>query len=270
MTKKTTKARKPAKPETSEEARPLFIDEAADGARTLSGKAYDVIRRAILECRIPPSAIIDERALMNEYKLGRTPIREALLKLSSERLVLFRARQVIQVAPIGATDIRDLYELRLHSERLAARLMMERRTPELVESLTRCFDSAPTLLAQGRIRDVIGLDFRFHALLYEGAKNQFLSTMLRNLFGHSYRLWLLTSRGGVPGMDAIVRSHEPIVDAIRTGDAERLDAEIAEHIASAYDRVISVLRGTTIDNLGTLRPLSLEQAKGAKPVKTKR
>lgn len=269
MTRNARRPAKSAKPEKLEQ-RSVFIDEAADGARTLSGQAYEIIRTAILECRIPPSAIIDERALMKEHGLGRTPIREALLRLSGERLVLFRARQVIQVAPIDASDIRDLYELRLHSERLAARLMLERRTPELVDNLSRCFDKAPTLLAQGRIRDVIGLDFRFHALLYEGACNQFLSTMLRNLFGHSYRLWQMTSRGNVKEMEAIVRSHDPIIDAIRAGDAERLDAEIAEHIASAYDRVISVLRGTTIDNLGALRPLSLEQAKVSKPVRTKR
>jgi DNA-binding GntR family transcriptional regulator len=240
---------------------PLLDDADVGPARTLSEKAYRVIRAAILECRIPPSAIIDERALMQEHGFGRTPVREALLRLSGERLVIFQAGQVIQVAPIGPSDIRDLYELRLHSERLAVRLMIERRNPQLVDKLSHCFDAAPALLEQGELEAVIALDFRFHSLLYEGSGNVFVTNMLRNLFGHSYRLWLLTNSGDVEEMRTIVRSHEPIMDAIRAGDAKRLDAEITKHIADAYDRVVGILRGTVIDDLGGLQPLTLDRSK---------
>jgi DNA-binding GntR family transcriptional regulator len=240
---------------------PLLDDSEVGEARTLSEQAYRIIRAAILECRIPPSAIIDERALMKQHGLGRTPVREALLRLSGERLVLFRARQVIQVAPIGPTDIRDLYEFRLHCERLAARLLIERRTPQLVDKLSHCFDAAPALLERGEIQEVIALDFRFHSLLYEGSGNVFAIDTLRNLFGHSYRLWLLTNSGDVEEMRTIVHSHAPIMDAIRAGDAKRLDAEITEHITHAYDRVVSILRGTAIDALGGLQPLTLERPK---------
>jgi DNA-binding GntR family transcriptional regulator len=245
---------------------PLLED--AEEARTLSEQAYRIIRAAILECRIPPSAIIDERALMKEHGFGRTPIREALLRLSGERLVIFQAGQVIQVAPVGLTDIRDLYELRLHSERLAVRLMLERCTPELLDNLEHCFDAAPALLAQGRIEDVIALDFRFHALLYEGSNNTFVIPMLRNLFGHSYRLWQMTNTGNGKEMEQIVRSHDPILDAIRAGDAKRLDTEISAHISNAYDRVVSILRGSVIDDLGGLRPVMLEKDK--RPSKRRR
>lgn len=235
-----------------------LLDEAEVGApRTLSEQAYRIIRAEILECRLPPSAIIDERALMKQHGLGRTPVREALLRLSGERLVIFRARQVIQVAPIGPTDIRDLYELRLHSERLAARLMVERATPQFVDKLSHCFDPAPALLEQAKLEEVIALDFRFHSTLYEGSGNVFVTEMLRNLFGHSYRLWLLTNTGDVEEMRAIVHSHDPILDAIRARDAERLDTEITRHIINAYDRVVNILRGTVIDGLGGLQPLPL-------------
>lgn len=252
MTRKRTKV----------QVRSPLLDEAEVGpARTLSEQAYRIIRAAILECRIPPSAIIDERALMKQHGLGRTPVREALLRLSGERLVIFQAGQVIQVASIGPTDIRDLYELRLHAERLAARLMIQRRPRQLIEKMSHCFDAAPALLERGALEEVIALDFRFHSLLYEGSGNVFVTDMLRNLFGHSYRLWLLTNQNDVEDMRAVVRSHEPIMDAIHAGDAKRLDGEITEHIANAYDRVVSVLRGTVIDDLGGLQPLTLEKPK---------
>ena len=122
----------------------------------------------------------------------------------------------------------------------------------------------PSLLERGEIEETIALDFRFHALLYEGSGNVFVANMLRNLFGHSYRLWLLTNTGDVEEMRAIVHSHEPIIDAIRAGDAKRLDSEITEHIANAYDRVVSILRGTVIDDLGGLQPLTLDKRKAAR------
>jgi DNA-binding GntR family transcriptional regulator len=166
-----------------------------EGGGTQGASAYREIRRAILECRLAPGATIDEKSLMAEFGFGRTPVREALLRLSTVRLVHFLAGQAIQVAPVGLQDIRDLYEDRLHSERLAAFLAVKRLTPERMTALQHNFDAVPALLKAGKIGDAIALDFRFHSLIYQGSNNSILSDHLHNLFTHSYRLWRLTYTG---------------------------------------------------------------------------
>src|ERR1700688_352174 len=59
------------------------------GHASASSRAYDAIRQRILRCKLEPGALINERALMEQISIGRTPIREALLRLSAEQLVIF-------------------------------------------------------------------------------------------------------------------------------------------------------------------------------------
>ncbi|MCK5750585.1 MAG: GntR family transcriptional regulator, partial [Oricola sp.] len=61
----------------------------------------------ILRCELQPGATISDKTLGNKLDFGRTPIREALLRLSSERLVLFLRNQSIIVAPIELGEIND-------------------------------------------------------------------------------------------------------------------------------------------------------------------
>lgn len=212
--------------------------------KTQSAQAYRAIRNKVLRCELGPGEVVNERALMSELGFGRTPIREALLRLSGERLVLFTPQR-IEVAPITFEVLRDLYEDRLHSERLAARLCAQRMDGALAQRITHCFDPVPELLEQGRTEDVIHLDFTFHSLLYTGSGNSFLTHHLHQLFGHSYRIWFLTEQGDVEHHAEIVASHEPLIDALVRRDLERVDREIEQHIVEAYDHVFTVLRERT-------------------------
>ena len=226
--------------------------ESAD--QTQADKAYKTLRTMILRCELRPGDVVQEKILIHELGIGRTPIREALLRLAGERLVMFRSNQ-IQVASIGIDDIRDLFELRMHNERMAARLFLRRLTPEREHALEHSFDLAPALLEQNNINAVINLDFEFHSLLYRGSRNAFLIHHLHNLFGHSYRLWWLTHEtSDAEDMSHIVSSHEPIIDAVKRRDAAALDKEITAHIVNSFERAIAVLKGDGVDGIKDLAP----------------
>lgn len=221
---------------------PLNFNSEQD--KTQSARAYRAIRSKVLRCELAPGDVVNERALMSELGFGRTPIREALLRLSGERLVLFTPQR-IEVAPITFEVLRDLYEDRMHSERLAARLCAQRMDEELAQRLAHCFDTVPELLEQGRTEDVIHLDFTFHSLLYTGSGNGFLTHHLHQLFGHSYRIWFLTDDGDANHYTEIVASHQPLIDALMKRDLERVDSEVEQHIVEAYDRVFKAMRERT-------------------------
>jgi DNA-binding GntR family transcriptional regulator len=225
---------------------------------TQSARAYRDIRRAILECRLAPGSTIDERSLTTDFGYGRTPVREALLRLSAERLVHFLSGQAIQVASIGIQDIRDLYEDRLHSERLAAFLAVRRMTDDQRNELRRNFDGVPAMIKAGKAGDTIALDFRFHSLIYRGSRNAVLSEHLHNLFAHSYRLWRLNASNDSERMTAIIRSHEPLIDALCRRDAERLDALIVEHISTAFQALLDSIRGDAFGAIGRMKVVPLQ------------
>lgn len=240
-----------------------LIDERRPEPNTQSAGAYREIRRAILECRLEPGSTIDEKDLMAEFKFGRTPVREALLRLSGVRLVQFLPGKAIQVAPVGLQDIRDLYEDRLHSERLAAFLAVRRQTPQFLEALIHNFDNAPAMVAAGKVRDMISLDFQFHSLIYRGARNELLSEHLHNLFAHSYRLWRMTETGNADELSAIITSHEPIIDALARRDAEKVDSLIVEHISGAFDRILNVIKSDATEGIAHMKIVSLTNREGA-------
>lgn len=232
--------------------------------RTQSGRAYQAVRNKILHTELVPGQVINEKTLMVELGFGRTPIREALLRLSAERLVLFQASQVIQVAPVDFQTVSDLYEDRLHSERLAARLCAQRMNDELAQRIETCFEEVPRLVEEGKASEIIGLDFKFHSLIYTGSGNAFLIHHLRNLFGHSYRILYMTriSDDDIEEHLGVVRSHEPLVAALLNQDLERVDEEISEHIVSSYNRASGALTRVDLEDEASIKLRTLDAGTG--------
>ena len=228
---------------------PELMPDGDEPAPTQAARAHAAIRRKILTCELRPGSVVNERALMELLEFGRTPVREALLRLASERLVVFRANQSIQVAPVGFEEVRELYEVRLHAERLAWRLSLHRRSDEDAERLAHCFDPADALIETGRTTDVVNLDFDFHAFAWRNAGNRFLAHHLYNLGGLRYRLWHLTGDRSPPHMHALVTSHMPIVDAFRAGDEARLDQAVSKHVTDAFEFVMERLKGHGLDRV---------------------
>jgi DNA-binding GntR family transcriptional regulator len=235
---------------------PFRLPHTEGGRETQATKAYHAIRDRILRCELQPGSVINDRVLTEQLGFGRTPIREALLRLSSERLVLFQQNLSIEVAPVGIAEINDLYTLRLHLERLAWRLWIERASEEQIERLMHCFDSIPALVRDGDIEGLIGLDFHFHSQVYQECGNPLLAQSLYNLSGMTYRLWFITNNGDIKAQSAVARAHAPILDAVRRKDVQSLDAEIARHIAEAYDRIMNLFMTNTVSQIGGI-PIQL-------------
>ncbi len=100
-------------------------------------RAYSEIKERIVTTAMRPGAVIEEAALMADLGLGRTPIREALKLLEAEKLVVVSPRRGMFVADVSLTDLRELEEVRLELESLAARLAVQRMTPWEVDEMRR-------------------------------------------------------------------------------------------------------------------------------------
>jgi GntR family transcriptional regulator, rspAB operon transcriptional repressor len=226
-----------------------FGDEAANG--TDASRAYQAIRHRILRCRFAPGSVINERTLMEEISIGRTPIREALLRLSAEGLVVYSA-QSIHVAPISVDSVSALYTARLNAERLAWRLWIRAATPERIDTLASAFDPAAVLAKKGDDEGFVELDFRFHNQVYKECGNPFLTKHLYNLNGLSFRVWFLSHPHQIKQHLQTVRSHDPIIKAVKQRNAAAIDRAVTEHICSAYDSVIERLKGDGVSVASSL------------------
>jgi DNA-binding GntR family transcriptional regulator len=205
----------------------------------LSDKAYQLIRQKIITLELPPLAPIDEQALMEELRLGRTPIREALQRLAAEDLILLAPRRGMFVADVSITDLQKVFELRMTLEGLCARLAAQRASVEQVQAMkqvVRDLDAVP----DGDYRGLMVIDERFHELLYEAAGNEFLADVLLRLHALSFRIWhmVLERLGSVRGA---LEQHIAITEAIEARDAEHAENLVRQHVAEFQQQIKAAL-----------------------------
>jgi DNA-binding GntR family transcriptional regulator len=204
----------------------------------LSDKAYQLIKHKIITLELPPLSAIDEQALMEDLGLGRTPIREALQRLSAEDLVLLAPRRGMFVADISITDLQKIFEARMILEGFCAHLAAQRATQEQLAQMAALVQEVDRV-PDGDRRALMAIDERFHCLLYEAADNEFLADILLRLHALSFRLWhLVLDRLG--SVREALEQHRAITDALSARD-EDLAAELVRHHISEFQKEIKAV-----------------------------
>src|SRR5512132_4451127 len=94
----------------------------------MADRAYAEMRDRIVTLRIPPGSPIDEDALGKEFEMGRTPVREAIKRLSLENLVTVFPRRGTFASEINITDLAAISDVRVQLEGHAARRAAQRLT----------------------------------------------------------------------------------------------------------------------------------------------
>src|ERR1700677_3763678 len=101
---------------------------ARPGGELLADRAYEELRDRIVTLRIAPGAPIDEDVVGQELQMGRTPVREAIKRLSLENLVTVFPRRGTFASEINITDLADISDVRTQLEGHAAYRAAQRIT----------------------------------------------------------------------------------------------------------------------------------------------
>jgi DNA-binding GntR family transcriptional regulator len=152
---------------------------------------YRSLRSRIITQDLKPGQVLNEKALMEYYNIGRTPMREILLQLKNDCLVQIIPRSGTLVAPLDLQELKQVIEVRTTLEGLAGELAAERITDAQLDRLRDIMDDVDNQLASGEI-DFIKLfecESDFHGVIYEAAVNQKLMEMLQELQGVCARFW---------------------------------------------------------------------------------
>lgn len=207
--------------------------------RSLADDVVDRLRDAIFHGSFKPGEPLREEQLAAMLDVSRGPVREALVQLEREGLVLVRRHRGATVARLSRTDLEDVYSLRLALERLAVQRATRYATDTdfaAMETVLAAFDVA--LMRGPSEKDVAELDVRFHDLIYQAARHQRLYDCWANLKSQIY-IFLLSRNVADPDFREItVKSHAALLEALRTRDEDRATTEIEGHLRGAYDRVV--------------------------------
>ncbi len=215
-------------------------ERLANEPESLAEQAHRVLRQMIVRLDFAPGDVLKEDVLREQLGIGRTPIREALIRLQREHFVTVIPRRGMFVSRIEVEELSLLFETRAVLEPYAARLATVRGTDqqwdEMSETLKAITD--PSLLAE----DQLALDRRCHEIMWSASGNKFISDTLDTLYAQSDRLWHLYL-SDVADMAHAVEEHQSILAGLRRRDADVVANLVAAHVQSFDDQIRSVVTG---------------------------
>jgi DNA-binding GntR family transcriptional regulator len=207
---------------------------------SLTEKAYRTLVQRIVSLDLPPGSVLTEGRLMQELKIGRTPIREAVQRLIAEGLVTHLHHRGMLVADIRVADVQQVYEFRALVEGHAARLAAQRMTPAQLDELQRIHDEMDRSMADHDIERFVVLDRRLHEMLGRGSENQYLENVLLKAYNLHLRLWyfLVRKQGG---LRETVHEHQEVIGALVRRNPDEAELAMRHYVMRVARRVKDVL-----------------------------
>jgi DNA-binding GntR family transcriptional regulator len=212
-------------------ARARLLAPADGDSSSLADRAYYAIREMIVSLQLRPGAVINERELVDRMRIGRTPTREALRRLSQEGLVEVYPRRGMFVTTVDVRDLSRLSEVRVVLEPEAALLAAQRATDAETEAMNGLLHEIRVLRAGNRDeRRLIDLDERIHHSIYRATHNRFLEATLEQYYALALRIWMIALGAQGPELADAVSEHTELLQLIVGGDGKRAARLMREHV----------------------------------------
>lgn len=188
----------------------------------------------IVTGRLLPGEHLEELVLAGRFQVSRTPVREALQKLVTAELAEKRPRRGVEVAQISADRLRLMFEAMAELEAICGRLAALRMTPGERKAIAALHNHLSKIVRVGDIESYIAHNRMFHELIYQGAGNDVLVDLSRNI-----RLRVAPYRrvqfNNLVRLASSHAEHATIVEAIQRGDAQASADALYRHIMSVQD-----------------------------------
>ncbi|AOL17155.1 GntR family transcriptional regulator [Sulfolobus sp. A20] len=184
---------------------------------SLSQTAYEKILEFVVSGKYRPGSILKEEELASLLNISRTPIREALVRLEKEGIIVKNGKSY-SVIPLSESDIIQLYEVRIPLEAEASKLASMRATQEEIDNMLRLIDQIRNTKENDPLK-LANLNGNLHSLIAEASHNKYIVDILNNirLKLKIVRVTLFTS---YQRRDEELKEHEEIVLAIRDKKVE--------------------------------------------------
>lgn len=198
---------------------------------TKSEFAYAEVRNKIITYEYEPGAVINQAMLAQELGISTTPLREALRRLESERLVELGAHRDARVTQLSAEEARDLLEMRRALDPLAVALAAERRSATDIQRIRAAFEGLRPLPDRPTVADLVA-HRTFHRALYAASHNEYLIVTLDGLWDKAdrYRQAGLREKRDQSERDTTAAEHEAMLAAVLAGDSATAEDVMRTHI----------------------------------------
>lgn len=186
----------------------------------------------IVTGRLPPGERLDEVRLAERFNVSRTPVREALQRLSQTDLVIRRPHRGVEVGHITAADVTQLFEAMAEMEALCGRYAARRMSAAQRHSLERLHVTLGETVRRSAVEAYEQANRCFHEMIYDGAHNRALVDLAHAARRRAapFRRVQFNTLGRLAHSYA---EHQRIVDALMRADEDRTAQALFEHILAS-------------------------------------
>ena len=198
---------------------------------TLREFAYTSIKEKILTCEFKPGQILNEDALCNTLNISRTPVREAISRLSQENLIEIIPKKGLRVSGIKLSDLNGIYETRLFME------------PQLILTYGRFADKDKLLQFRKSISDVeikttspveyTKMDMEFHQFIFKLGQSVYFEKFYDVISSQDFRISLVGGIAPVERRESSRIEHLAIIEHMLNDEDEEASELMRQHIIKA-------------------------------------
>lgn len=223
------------------------MEQESEGRRakgTGARYAYETLRDEILSLSLEPGQLLDETTLAERFGMSRSPIREALIRLAGDDLVVTLANRSTIVAPLDITSFPKYVEALDIAQRMNTRLAAELRSEADLKAIAKRQKDFEVAVRTGRHLAMSEANKQFHMAIAVAGKNPFLASFYERLLDQGRRMLHLHFDYLERGHDGVMLTdeHAHMLDAIRARDVEAADRLAHAHTRQFRDNFIAFLQ----------------------------
>ena len=207
---------------------------------SLAEAAYAKIKEEILRNRLPSGEFLSIGDLSKVADgMGRTPVREAVQRLHDERLLTVVPRKGVIIPEFDIKKMVDQLEIRYVLERHAAAKAAENVTEAELDELRAILDDM-SIVEEKSSYQLARLNLKFHVRISELAGNRELVDILSRIYDHHIRIYTFFLTDPTR-FEATQEEHEAILEAIKSGERDRIMATMDAHFESTRAQILAAI-----------------------------
>ncbi len=196
---------------------PIMIGEITDDCPKEKDSIYNILKRWIIEGKLEPSEKISDLEIAKAFRVSRTPVREALKRLESQKLVIMKPGKSTIISELETSNIKQWYQPMAVLQQLAAKIAVSKMKTIDILHLKEINEKFRISIVEHRYLDSFEYDKKFHDYILQVAGNEYIIDFCNTLMIHIQRLEYKHFRIGANLIQS-VNDHQKMIQAFEIKD----------------------------------------------------
>lgn len=211
----------------------------------MAANIYEILKGEIISGKRRPGEVFEEKVFAGQLGVSRTPVREAVLQLAREGLLVVMPRRGTMVSNISMEDIRQLYEARRILEPQIMRIAAKRAEKKGLETWKAFFERQKKQLQEGgelpkfpgetETQICPDADAAYHLFLAESTGNRYILKQMEELMTQTQRIRNLSNVQRKNRYQASIEEHIRMTEALQREDGEQAAEEVLCHLRNSEE-----------------------------------